>query len=106
MAHGRSRSQPASNPLSPTKAKPWTPAIEQVIPCGSPIRGEKFVETAVRPEIDETEDNVDKVAVRIDPAELAALDQRSHDGPASGAVVVTGEERWSAFRAQARSSRV
>jgi hypothetical protein len=64
----------------------------QVISCGSPVPGEKFVETAVRPEIDETEENVGKVAVRIDPAELAALDQRSQDGPVLRAVIVAGEE--------------
>jgi hypothetical protein len=52
-----------------------------------------FVETGVGPEIDETGENVGKVPVRIDAAELAGLDQRSDDGPAFRAVVVAGEER-------------
>ena len=45
----------------------------QVISRGGPIPGEELVEAGVWPEIDETEENVGKVAVGIDAAELAGL---------------------------------
>jgi hypothetical protein len=59
----------------------------QVISRSGPVPGEEFVEAGVWPEIDETEENVGKVAVGIDAGELAGLDQRSHDGPVLRAVV-------------------
>ena len=52
-----------------------------MISRGGPIPGEELVEAGVWPEIDETAENVGKVAGRIDAAELTRLDQRSHDGP-------------------------
>jgi hypothetical protein len=61
-----------------------------VILCGSPVPGKELVETAVWPEIDEMEENVGKVAVRVYAAELGGLDQRSHDGPVLRAVVRAG----------------
>jgi len=81
--------------------RPWTGGLTsaarsggalQVISRGGPVPGEELVEAGVWPEIDETEENVGKVAVGIDAAELAGLDQRSHDGPILRAVVVAGEE--------------
>jgi hypothetical protein len=42
----------------------------QVISRGGPVPGEELVEEGVWPEIDETGENVGKVPVRIDAAEL------------------------------------
>jgi hypothetical protein len=73
-----------------------------VIACGGPVPGEEFVETGVRPEIDETGENVGKVRVRIDPAELAGLDHGRRLLPGTccltwgvGAVWLRGEARRS-----------
>ena len=57
-----------------------------------PDPGEKFVEPAVRPEIDEAGEHVCEIGFRIDAVQLAGLDQRSDDGPVLGAVIVAGEE--------------
>jgi hypothetical protein len=82
-------------------AHPWSGALTlqrgsggalQVILCGSPVPGKQLVETAVWPEIDEMEENIGKVPVRVYAAELGGLDQRSHDGPVLRAVIVAGEE--------------
>ena len=62
----------------------------QVISRGGPVPGQELVEAGVWPEIDETAENVGEVAVRIDAAELAGLDQRAHDGPVLRAVVRAG----------------
>ena len=42
-----------------------------MILCGSPVPGEELVETAVWPEIDEMDENIGKVPVRIYAAELS-----------------------------------
>jgi hypothetical protein len=63
-----------------------------VIARSGTFPGEEVVEAGIWPEIDETAENVGKVAIRIDAAELAGLDQRSNDGPVLRAVVVAGEE--------------
>jgi hypothetical protein len=63
-----------------------------VISRGGPVPGEELVEAGVWPEIDGTGENVCKVPVGIDAVELAGLDQRSHDGPVFGAIIVAGEE--------------
>jgi hypothetical protein len=45
----------------------------QVIARSGPFPGEEFVEAGIWPEVDETAENVGKVPVWIDAAELAGL---------------------------------
>ena len=47
-----------------------------MISRGDRVPGEELVEAGVRPEIDETEENVGEVPVGIDAAELAGRDRR------------------------------
>jgi hypothetical protein len=58
-----------------------------VISRGDPVPGQELVEAGVWPEIDETEENVGKVPVRIDAAELDGVDGprfRLHSAERSG----------------------
>jgi hypothetical protein len=50
----------------------------QVIARRAPFPGEEFVEAGIWPEIDETAENVGKVPIWIDAAELAGLEVRNY----------------------------
>jgi hypothetical protein len=64
----------------------------QLIACGGPGPGEKFVETAHRPEVDEPEENIGEIGLRVDALEFAGFDQRRDTCPILGPAIVTGKK--------------
>ena len=66
---------------------------------GGPLMGrrrpgprQEFVETRLRPEIDEPGEYVDEIRLRIDAVQFAGLDQRREAGPVLSSAVMTGEQ--------------
>jgi len=51
---------------------------------------EEFVEAIVGPEIDEADENIGEVGLRVDALELAGFNQRGNAGPIFGTVVRSG----------------
>src|ERR1700741_2137225 len=60
---------------------------------GSPGPGHQFVQTGGRPEIDQLDEDVGQIGLRLDTAELAGLDQRSDAGPVLRALIMPREQR-------------
>ena len=63
-----------------------------MVAAGSPGPWEEFVEAVVRPEIDETGEDIGEIGLALDAVKFATLDQRGKDGPIFGAIIVPGEE--------------
>jgi transposase-like protein len=55
--------------------------------------GHEFVETRSGPEIDQPDENVGQIGLRVDATEFAGLDERSDAGPILRALIMPGEER-------------
>ena len=62
--------------------------VLNLLACAGPGPWEKLIETIVRPQIDETREDVGEVGMGLYVVELAALDERSQDCPILASVVM------------------
>src|SRR5271165_6011537 len=58
----------------------------------APGPGHEVVDAGGGPEVDELDEDVGQIGLRVDVVELAALDQRGDASPVRGSLVMSGEE--------------
>jgi transposase-like protein len=60
---------------------------------GGPGPGHEFVETRSGPEIDQPDENVGQIGLRVNATEFAGLDEQGDAGPILRALIMPGEQR-------------